>query len=75
MEDLLALDGPQGRRYSYSSHEFFSFLVATWNRIHTNPHYWHGGMYYRTVRALEEGGEEREDPGMEEGMVGDDLVQ
>jgi hypothetical protein len=32
-------------------------------------------MYYRTVRALEEGGEEREDPGMEEGMVGDDLVQ
>jgi hypothetical protein len=28
-----------------------------------------------TVRALEEGGEEGEDPGMEEGMVGDDLVQ
>jgi hypothetical protein len=30
---------------------------------------------YGTVRALKEGGEEREDPGMEEGMVGDDLVQ
>jgi hypothetical protein len=30
---------------------------------------------YGTVRALEEGGEEGEDPGMEEGMVGDDLVQ
>jgi hypothetical protein len=30
---------------------------------------------YVTVRALEEGGEERENPGMEERMVGDHLVQ
>jgi hypothetical protein len=75
MEDLIALgEGPPAGRSSSSKYEFLLFLVATWIRIHTDPHRWHGGMY-GTVRALEEGGEEREDPGMEEGMVGDDLVQ